>query len=522
MNEDARANAAGAQRTGVRVSAAEAPAVTASAPGPAAAPTGFPLAETFSEQFAFLAGHCGERAAVIASDGTLTFAELDARTTRAARLFEQRGVAHGDFVLISTPHCALMVEASIAALKLGAIPMPVSDRLTQAELDGLIALASPVLAVDTTAREVSTPRLRSLDEADSLPADALPAVVGPSLKAPTSGGSTGTPKIIVSTAPGAPEGYCLLGAAMRVPAEGVCLVTAALYHNASFSNALAALVQGSTAVLMDRFDAEEALRLIEARRATWIYMVPTMMLRVWKLPPEVRTGFDLSSLETVLHLAAPCPAWLKREWIDWLGPDVVYEVFGTTEGQAATAISGRDWLERPGSVGRVISGELVIRDETGAEAAPGTVGEVWVRRGAEEPVPYRYLGAEAEVDAAGWETVGDMGWKDEDGFVFLSDRRSDMILVGGVNVYPAEVEAAAEAHPQVLSAGCVGLDDEELGKRPALVVQTASGEVPPDLEDRLAEALARVKRPVRVLAATEPLRDAAGKVRRRALLARFA
>jgi bile acid-coenzyme A ligase len=480
------------------------------------------LAPSFTEQFAHLAQRCGDRAAVITAEAELTFSQLDARTNQSVRLFEARGVAEGDFVLISTPDCALMLEASVAALKLGAIPMPVSDRLTQAELDGLVALASPALAVDTTAREVSAPRLRDLAEARDLSADPVPAVVGPSLKAPTSGGSTGTPKIIVSTSPGAPEGYHLLGAAMRVPADGVCLVTAALYHNASFSNALAALVHGSTAVLMERFDAEEALRLIDRHRATWIYMVPTMMLRIWKLEDEVKAGYDLSSLRTALHLAAPCPAWLKRAWIDWLGADVVYEVFGTTEGQAATAISGADWLERPGSVGRVISGEMVIRDSTGAEAAPGTVGEVWVRRGAEEPKPYRYLGAEAEDDGTGWETVGDMGWKDEDGFVYLSDRRSDMILVGGVNVYPAEIEAAAESHPAVLSSGCVGLADDELGQRPALIVQTASGAVPADLEAHLDGLLSRIKRPTRVLADTEPLRDPAGKVRRRELAARFA
>lgn len=476
---------------------------------------------TFQEQFEALAASRGEVTALIDATGTSTFAQLEARTNQLARHFQERGAEVGDFVLISSRIGSLIMHAAIAAWKIGAVPMPVSDKLVQSELDAIVEVGSPALAVDTTDRALSVPRITDLSAADELSADPLPAVVSPQLKSPTSGGSTGRPKLIVSGAVGDPAAIAQLGRVMGVPENGVCLITAALYHNASFSDALAALTLGNTTVLMERFDPETTLVMIEKHRATWVYAVPAMMQRIWKLPDDVKFGYDLSSVETFFHVAAPCPQWLKRAWIDWLGADVIYELYGPTEGQAATALTGAEWLEHPGSVGTPKVGEVSIRDDDGNPVPVGETGEVWLRRGVGEPPSYHYLGAEAESAEDQWETVGDIGRVDEDGYLYLTDRRSDMLLVGGVNVYPAEVEAVSDMHPAVLASCCVGIPDEDLGSVPALIIETADGEVPGDFDGFLTEHLAKVKRPRHIVGTTRQLRDAAGKIRKREIKREF-
>ena len=476
---------------------------------------------TFNEQFARLADTHGTIHAIVDSSGAITFAELETRTNQLARLFQEHDVDHGDYVLISTALPSLLLESAIAAWKVGAVPMPVSDRMVQAELDAIIELGRPRVAVDTTSRTVSVPRIDGLDQLHDYSSEALPPVVPPHLKAPTSGGSTGMPKLIISGAPGDPASIIQLGQAMGVPTNGTCLITAALSHNAPFSDALAALALGNTTVLMERFDAEVTLQMIEKHRATWVYSVPTMMQRIWRLPDEIKCKYDLSSVETFFHVAAPCPPWLKREWINWLGADTIYELYGPTEGQAATTITGREWLDHPGSVGRAAIGEVTVRDENGRVLPPGQTGEVWLRRGADEPPSYYYIGADSEAQDEGWETVGDIGWMDDEGYLYLTDRRSDMLLVGGVNVYPAEIEAVADMHPAVLSSCVVGLDDPELGKVPAMVIETDQGDVPDDFDDFLSSQLSGAKLPRQVVATTQRLRDHAGKTRKRDIKAQF-
>lgn len=208
---------------------------------------------------------------------------------------------------------------------------------------------------------------------------------------------------------------------------------------------------------------------------------------------------------------------LKAAWIDWLGPERVLELYAATEQQAVTIIDGAEWLTRPGSVGRPVLGELAILDDDGNPVAPGTVGEIWMRRGADIPQPYRYIGAESNRRAGGWETVGDMGHVDGDGYLFLSDRRADLILVGGLNVYPAEIEAALDEHPAVRSSCVIGLPDDDLGNIPHAILQ---GDVAEDeLRTHLAERLAPAKVPRSFEFVDAPLRDEAGKVRRAALRA---
>jgi bile acid-coenzyme A ligase len=250
-----------------------------------------------------------------------------------------------------------------------------------------------------------------------------------------------------------------------------------------------------------------------------MYAVPTMMLRIWRLPEDARTRHDLSSLAAVLHLAAPCPEWLKREWIDWLGPETILELYAGTEAQLATFLDGAEWLAHPGSVGRPLFGELQIRDVDGNVLPPGEVGAVWMRGPEGAPKSYRYVGATARADADGWETLGDVGRLDEDGYLYLADRDTDMILVGGSNVYPAEVEAALSEHPAVADVCVIGLPDDDLGSVPHAIISENEAVTDDELRNHLRDRLSPYKIPRTFERVDGPLRDDAGKVRRSALRA---
>ena len=251
----------------------------------------------------------------------------------------------------------------------------------------------------------------------------------------------------------------------------------------------------------------------------WMYAVPTMMGRIWRLPEEQRRCYDVSSLRVVLHMAAPCPPWLKRAWMDWLGPDRVWELYGATEVQAVTLLTGSEWLSHPGTVGRPVVGEMQVLDPAGAPTPAGEIGEIWMRRGPGLPNPYRYLGADARTMGDGWESVGDMGSIDDEGYVYLADRKSDMLIVGGANVYPAEVEAALSEHPLVRSAVVIALPHDDLGQVPHALVELEGDVTDEELRAHLAERLATYKIPRSFERVREPLRDDAGKVRRSALAA---
>jgi bile acid-coenzyme A ligase len=244
-----------------------------------------------------------------------------------------------------------------------------------------------------------------------------------------------------------------------------------------------------------------------------------MMKRIWRLPLHVREGFDLSSLRVVWHLAEPCPPWLKEAWIEWLGPERIFELYAGTEAQTATVITGAQWLEHRGSVGRPLLGSISITDEEGNEVPTGVEGEVWLKSGLESP-SYHYVGAEARTREGGWESLGDNGWLDTDGYLYLGDRMTDMILTGGSNVYPAEVESAIAEHPSVQSCAVIGLPDDDLGSVVHAIVEADPRELQVDeLLAFLSERLVRYKVPRSIEIVNEPLRDDAGKVRRSALRA---
>jgi bile acid-coenzyme A ligase len=240
-------------------------------------------------------------------------------------------------------------------------------------------------------------------------------------------------------------------------------------------------------------------------------MVPTMMSRISRLPDDVRNRYDLSTLQVLWHMAAPCPAWLKEEWCNWLGGEKIFELYAGTEAQAVTVIRGDEWLAHRGSVGRCIGGEMRVFDP---ELPPGTEGEIFMRN---TKTTYQYLGAEARRTPDGWESLGDMGWIDAEGYVYLTDRRKDMILSGGANIYPAEVENALSEHPGVVSSAVIGIPDEDLGNRLHEIVQVSTDVSDDDMRTFLADRLVRYKIPRTFEFTREPVRDDAGKVRRSAL-----
>jgi bile acid-coenzyme A ligase len=464
-----------------------------------------------------LAAERPDAPAVTCDADTRTWEALDRRTNRLARGLEARGVGEGRFVTIGLPNSVAFVEACVACWKVGATPQPVSSRLPVAELDAIVALADPALVVRAEPGEVAGRACVSgealVDEADD--DGPLPDRVSPAWKAPTSGGSTGRPKLIVSGRPGLVNWLEI--AFWRLDDATTALMPGPLYHNGPFASAFNALMAGAHLVVLPRFDAIRTLEQVEAHRATWLYLVPTMMSRIWRLPDDVRAGFDVSSLETVWHLAAPCPPWLKEAWIEWLGGERIWELYAGTEAQVTTVITGTQWMERRGSVGRPINGDVRILDDEGGELPPRQVGEVFLRRLAGTDPTYRYIGAEPRARGE-WESLGDLGWVDEDGFLYLADRRADMILVGGSNVYPAEVEAALDEHPRVASSAVIGLPDDDLGQTVHAIIQAPPDLDVDDLRAHLESRLVRYKLPRSFERVDEPVRDDAGKVRRSRLV----
>ena len=465
------------------------------------------------------------RVAIHFGDDAITYGDLDRWANRLARAYADRGVGVGDLVTVALPNGIEFYAAAFAAYKLGATPQPLPHRLPRPERDALIDVGAPALVVgvepDESRGRPSVPR------GFEPPADVLDtpvaAVVGPSFKAMASGGSTGRPKLIVAKVPA--EFDPDVPAVQMQPGD-VQLVPGPLYHNGPYSFSMFDLFVGGTLVVMERFDAEESLRLIEQYRVQWVFFVPTMMHRIWRLPN--REQFDVSSLRMVFSTGAPWPIWLKEAWIGWLGPDVIREGYGGTESQGGTSIGGRESLERPGSVGLIQQGAgLRILDPHGNDVPTGDVGEIYFMPATGPGSTYYYLGAESK-DREGWETIGDLGYVDADGYLYLVDRRTDMIVTGGANVYPAEVEAAIDAHAGVRSSAVIGLPDDDRGQVVHAIVDVpeldpadgaAVDQFTNELRAALRDRIVTYKVPRSFEFVREPLRDDAGKVRRSALRA---
>ena len=445
--------------------------------------------------------------AVICGEQRITRADLDRRSNQVARVLAARGVTAERFVAIVLPNGIDVFVTVVAAWKLGAVPLPLSHRMPDHELRSVLAIVDAATVV--------------LEPIDATHEDAseMPPVPLRWWKAMATGGSTGTPKVVLDEAspiadPMAPQNFMTL--------DGTMLVAGPIYHSGPFINSVRGLLVGTTVVLLERFDAEQVLALIELHSVDWTFLVPTMQHRIWRLGADVRGRYDMSSLRAVVSSGGPYPAWLKAEMIGWLGAETIQEAYGGTEQIGGTAISGTEALQKPGSVGRVRPGyAMCIRDGTGREVMVNKVGQVYFR--AIDGVPrFRYLGCDDDA-GDGWASFGDLGWIDEDGYLFLADRRTDLIVTGGANVYPAEVEAAIESHAAVRSSAVIGLPDDDLGQRVHAIIDVADASAA-DIDAALMRAhlalhLAPYKVPRSFEFVRDALRDESGKVRRFALRA---
>jgi len=454
------------------------------------------------------------------SGAVFSWRQLDDAARRAAQLFAENEVDMDSMVVVGLPNCPEHLISVFATWKLGACALPLNPRLPDRERNELLGLAAPAVVVADWAN-VPTGRLLSrqwLGRAKG--ASALPDVVPHPGKAIGSGGSTGRQKIIVDPNPliwsGETSGRGLLPRVGFRP-DMRQLVCGALHHNSPFSVSVYGLMAGHHVVLTDRFDANHVVSAIEEFKIQFLYLAPTMMMRIARLPDiELR---DLSSLEALFHTAAPCPPWLKRRWIELLGPDRVYEAFGATEAVGQTVIRGDEWLEHPGSVGRAVDSEVRILSEAGRDLPAGEVGEIFMRLADRSGPTYRYLGAEPSKTVDDWTSVGDLGSLDQNGYLYPADRRLDMIITGGVNVYPAEVEAVLSQHPDVVDAVVIGLPDEEWGRRVHALLATERGRPIPasELDAHCRALLSSHKRPRSYEFVADFPREESGKIRRSAI-----
>jgi len=451
---------------------------------------------------------------------TLTTSELDRASDALARAYLDLGVGQDSLVTVALPNTVETVVACVAIWRCGATPQPVSLGLGIAERAELEELVRPALVVGSPSSSPDVPWLPAgwVPPAVSAHDGPLPDMWAASWKAPTSSGSTGRPKVVMAAGPALIDPD--VAVAPFLPRDQVQLVSGPLTHSAPFTYAFRGLLTGHELVLLPRFDERDTLRAIAEHRVTWMMLVPTMMHRLLRLPQAERAAADLSSLQTVLHLGAPCPPDLKRRFMAWVGAERVVEVYAGSKSNGVLAIRGDEWLQHPGSVGRPAGGTTVaVRSPAGVDLPTGETGQVWLRR--EGGPTYRYLGTPSMRTDDGWDTIGDLGRLDDDGYLHIVDRVDDVILRAGVNVHPSEVERMLETHPAVRSAVAFGVADDDLGQRIEAVVDVAGATV------TTAEILAWVQQrldparcPATVRIVDEPVRNDAGKTNRRTWAAR--
>jgi bile acid-coenzyme A ligase len=482
---------------------------------------------SYGRRLLLLADEHPERAAIVfvpneGEERVVSWAELDRAANRVARLLAGHGLDERSLLAIGLPNCPEHYVTAFAGWKLGALVLPLRANLPARERDQILELGNPAVVVadwEEIAFPLVTPA--ELARAEGYSDAPLPDRVPHPGKSIGSGGSTGRSKIIVDPKPLArvPLGPGEVGALGLRPGQ-VQLVAGPLYHNSPFSWSHWGLFEDHTLILMERFNAARVLDLIERHRVAFAFLAPTMMKRISEEPGV--GARDFSSIETIFHTAAPCPPWLKRAWIDLLGGARLHEGFGATEALGHTTIRGDEWLAHPGSVGRPEGCDLRILDEAGGELPPGEVGEIFMRSHAPGPT-YYYLGSPpVKATPDGFGSVGDMGWVDEDGYLFLADRRVDLIISGGANVYPAEVEAALTEHPAVGDVAVIGLPNADWGKTVHAIIQPRTPTAPPDvraLDAHCRERLSAYKVPKSYEFLLDFPRDAAGKLRRSALMA---
>ncbi|MXP22193.1 AMP-binding protein [Gordonia sp. HNM0687] len=460
----------------------------------------------------------------------LTYRQLDENSTRLANHLESLGVRPGDTIAMISPNDLHMFEVYWAALRSGLYVTAINHHLTAAETNYILTdcNAKVVFAGASVADAVAeTDQIPALAESghrlawggeitgfDSYETALATASDAPRTDQPRgtdmlySSGTTGRPKGIQTPLPQGqvdeiPDAYTAIFAPMYgYDDTAVYLSPAPLYHAAPLRYCGMTNSVGGTVVFLDRFDPETALSAIERFRITHSQWVPTMFIRMLKLPVEVREKYDVSSIKLAIHAAAPCPVEVKRAMIEWWGP-VIHEYYASTEAAGATFIGPQEALDHPGSVGKPLLGIVHICDEDGKDLPTGEVGLVYFER--DEPA-FEYHNDPEKTRSAqhpehpNWATTGDMGYVDEEGYLYLTDRKAFMIISGGVNIYPQEAENVLVNHPAVFDVGVIGVPDEELGEVAKACVQLAPGYAPsPQLAEELLdytkESIAAYKAP---------------------------
>ena len=451
------------------------------------------------------------------SERTLTWGEIDRETNRLGRSFSTAGVRPGDRIAIELQNSAEMVLAVYASWKIGAVPVPMRWDLPAWERGRLLEVVDALLVIDTdNVGAIMAAAAATSDEP-------LPEVVGPQVNGICSSGSTGMPKVILADHPALWQASKYAPFASNwttIERPQTILIPAPLYHTNGFA-ALIGLLSGDRAVLLEKFDAALVVDLIERHRITTFTATPTMLQRIAAVPGV--DDRDLTSVVWILQGAAALAPGLARRWFGLIGADRVYMAYGMTEQLGLTALRGDEWLERPGSVGRGFRDtEIRIQGSDGAQLLPGEIGEIYLR----SPMTgaYAYLGGAALLPTTddGFGSAGDLGWVDEDNFLYIADRRVDLVVTGGANVYPAEVESALADHPAIADVVVIGLKDPDWGRRVHAIVAPRDRAAPPTEAEVITWAKSRLapyKVPKTVEVVEEIPRSAATKVNRSALLA---
>ncbi len=441
---------------------------------------------------------------------TVTYQQLDERSNQTAQLFRRLGLKAGDVIGICMENNARFFEICWAAQRSGLYYTCISSRLTAEEVAYILEdcgaqafFTSKAMEPVAAALPALSPQIQhwfmvngTIDPYGSyeLARDRQPTT-------PIADESAGADMLYSSGTTGRPKGIKLALTGEAIDAANPLLALAQflygfdetitylspapLYHAAPLRYCMAVMRLGGTVVVMEKFDPEEALRQIEWHKVTHSQWVPTMFVRMLKLPEDIRRSYDVSSLKVAIHAAAPCPVQIKEQMLDWWGP-VIYEYYAGTEGNGFCAITPEEWRERPGSVGKALLGVIHILDEDGTELPPGEAGTIYFAEGPQ----FEYHNAPDKTADAfntqGWSTLGDIGYVDEDGYLFLTDRKAYMIISGGVNIYPQEVENLLITHDKVADVAVIGVPNEDFGEEVKAVVQPMDwADAGPDLEAEL-------------------------------------
>ncbi len=492
-----------------------------------------------------------QAAVVMAGSGkTMTYGQMDSQANRFAQLLRARGLSPNDAFAVLLENRIEYFTIIWGSQRAGTLLVPISTRLTGPEISYIVRDSEAKLLITSGAFDEAMVQIRAdcpdldilvMDSGDAEDfATALAAQSADPIDDQTAGmvmlyssGTTGQPKGIRPAPPEDPDpqapnplmALAMMGAGMPADGSMIYLSPAPLYHAAPIGWCSTVHRLGGTIVVMEKFEPEAALQAIETHKITDSQWVPTHFVRFLKLEPELREKYDLSSHQRALHAAAPCPVPIKQEMIEWWGP-IVNEYYAGSEGIGMTLVKAEDWLTHPGSVGRAIHGIMHICGPDGEEVAAGEDGLVYFENDT-LPTYHNDPGKTAEaMHPKGWMTLGDIGHVDEDGFLYLTDRKSHMIISGGVNIYPQEIENLLITHEKVMDAAVIGAPCPDLGEKVVAVVQPinmgdAGDALEQELRDFLAPQLARIKLPKLFDFRPELPREANGKLYKRELRDEF-